>query len=91
MSTKSYQYLLKQTLTPVVGMLAIWFVMHASTTYFLLWTEQSSQRIVDENVTSIRAAEAFQIAVWKLASRLIVPANSSLDVAHEGAALQAEN
>ena len=90
MSTKSYQYLLKQTLTPVVGMLAIWFVMHASTTYFLLWTEQSSQRIVDENVTSIRAAEAFQIAVWKLASRLIVPANSSLDVAHEGAALQAE-
>jgi len=91
MSTKSYQYLLRQTLTPVVGMLAIWFVMHASTTYFLLWTEQSSQRIVDENVTSIRAAEAFQIAVWKLASRFIVPANSSLDVvAQEGAALQAE-
>ncbi len=90
MSTKSYQYLLRQTLTPVVGMLLIWFLMHGSTTYFLLWTEQSNQRIVDENMTSIRAAESLQIAVWKLASRSIVPADQPLDVAQDGAALHAE-
>ena len=90
MSSKSYQYLLRQTLTPVVGMLLIWFLMHGSTTYFLLWTEQSNQRIVDENVTSIRAAESLQIAVWKLASRFILTVDPTFDVTQEGAALQAE-
>ena len=90
MSTKSYQSLLRQTLTPVAGMLLIWFLMHGSTTYFLLWTEQSNQRIVDENMTSIRAAESLQIAVWKLASRLIVPADQPFDMAQDGAALHAE-
>ena len=90
MPTKSYQSLLRQTLTPVAGMLLIWFLMHGSTTYFLLWTEQSNQRIVDENMTSIRAAESLQIAVWKLASRLIVPADQPFDMAQDGAALHAE-
>ena len=40
--------------------------MSVGTNYYVVWLQRSSKRIVLENVSSVRAAEALQIAVWRL-------------------------
>jgi signal transduction histidine kinase len=68
MSTNLSTSMLKQTLAPVVLMAVLWVSMSSATTFYVQWLERSHQRIFLENIVSIRAAEAMQILVWKLAA-----------------------
>ena len=68
MKVTSSKSILKQILAPILLVIVFWISMSLGTTYFLLWVERSNQRIFLENVVSTKAAQALQIAVWKLAS-----------------------
>ena len=49
--------------------------MSVGTNYYVVWVQLSSKRIIVENVSSVRAAEALQIAVWRLTTQF--PIHSS--------------
>ncbi|MEI8021782.1 MAG: hypothetical protein WCH39_26465, partial [Schlesneria sp.] len=66
MKTPKSKSMLLHILVPILCILAIWIAMSIGTTQYVLWVQRSSQRIVVENVSSVRAAEALQIAVWRL-------------------------
>ena len=68
MTSKSSKSMLNQTLAPVILVATLWVTMSTVTTWYVQWLERSHQRIFVENIVSIRAAEALQILVWKLAA-----------------------
>lgn len=60
--------MLTKTLAPVVLVTALWIAMSTATTYYVQWLERSHQQFFADNIVSIRAAEAMQILVWRLAA-----------------------
>lgn len=68
MIRKSSPAILKQTLTPVVLVIVLWVIMSVMTTYFIVWVENSNQRIFEENILSTTAAQKLEIVIWKLAA-----------------------
>jgi len=70
MTANSSKTMLKQTLAPVVIVVVLWVTMSSVTTYYVQWLERSHHRNFIENIVSIRAAEALQIHVWRLAAEL---------------------
>ena len=75
MKTPKPNSMLLHILVPILCILAIWIAMSVGTTYYVLWMQRSSQRVIVENVSSVRAAEALQIAVWSLTAEF--PADRS--------------
>lgn len=57
-----------KTLAPVVLVAALWVAVSTATTYYVHWLERSHHQFFDDNIVSIRAAEAMQILVWRLAA-----------------------
>ena len=66
MKTHKSKSILRQILVPILCILAIWIAMSIGTTYYVLWVQRSSRQVLVENVSSVRAAEALQITVWRL-------------------------
>ena len=66
MKTPKSNSMLLDVLVPILCILVIWIAMSVGTTYYVVWMQRSSQRVIVENVSSVRAAEALQIAVWRL-------------------------
>ena len=63
---KTPKSMLLHILVPILCILVIWISMSVGTNYYVVWVQRSSQRVIVENVSSVRAAEALQIAVWRL-------------------------
>jgi two-component system, NtrC family, sensor histidine kinase HydH len=76
MKTPKPKSMLLQILVPILCIVVIWIAMSVGTTQYVLWVQRSSQRVNVENVSSVRAAEALQIAVWRLTSKF--PTDSRL-------------
>ena len=76
MKTPKSKSLLLHILIPILCIVVVWVAMSVATTQYVLWVQRSSQRVVVENVSSVRAAEALQIAVWHLISEF--PTDSRL-------------
>ena len=68
MKTHFYRSLLFQSLFPVLWVLALYISMNIFTTYYVVWIEQSNQRVFEVNVTPVRAAEQLRVIVWRLAA-----------------------
>lgn len=58
----------RHVLPPVLLVALLWLAMSGATTIYMSWVENSYQRVFVENVSSVRAADALQAAVWRLAA-----------------------
>lgn len=64
-------------LPPVIVVVTLWVAMSGATTFYVHWIEQSYQRVFDENIASIQAANDFQRsarrieAVWPTDSTVV--------------------
>jgi signal transduction histidine kinase len=58
----------RHVLPPVLLVAILWLAMSGATTLYMSWVEKSYQRVFVENVSSVRAADALQAAVWRLAA-----------------------
>ncbi len=76
MKTPKSKSMLLHILIPILCIVVTWVAMSVGTTQYVLWVQQSSRRVIVENVSSVRAAEALQIAVWRLTAKF--PTDSSL-------------
>lgn len=55
----------KQIILPTLLVASLWLLASGATTIYIYWADQSYQRVLSENVTSIRAAGLVQQALWR--------------------------
>ncbi|MCC7424139.1 MAG: hypothetical protein IT428_28060 [Planctomycetaceae bacterium] len=69
----------RHVLPPVVLVAMLWLTMSGATTIYMAWAETANRRVFVENVSSVRAADALQAAVWRFAAEtsLRPPAESA--------------
>ena len=61
----------KKVVTPVFLVCLFWAVFSGTTTYYIAWSSDSHERILRENVTSIRAAGQMQEALWQMQAAFV--------------------
>ena len=58
----------KSIIAPAVVVSLCWLIVGGSTSYYLSWQDRALDRVLEENVTSIRAANEMQKTVWRMQS-----------------------
>lgn len=58
----------KSTIAPALVVSTFWLIVGGATTYYLHWQSKSLDRILEENVSSIRAANQMQQMIWRIQS-----------------------
>ncbi len=58
----------KSIIAPAVVVSLCWLIVGGATTYYLSWQDQTLDRVLEENVSSIRAANEMQETVWQMQS-----------------------
>lgn len=58
----------KSIIAPAVVVSLCWLIVGGTTTYYLSWQDQAVDRVLEENVSSIRAANEMQETVWQMQS-----------------------
>lgn len=58
----------KTIIAPAVVVSLFWLIVGGATSYYLTWQSRAIDRILEENVTSIRAASILQETVWRMQS-----------------------
>ena len=56
----------KRIIAPAVVVSLCWLIVGGATTYYLSWQDQALDRVLEENVSSIRAANEMQETVWQM-------------------------
>jgi signal transduction histidine kinase len=58
----------KRIIAPAVVVSLFWLIVGGATTYYLSWQDQELDRVLRENVSSIRSANEMQEVIWQMQS-----------------------
>lgn len=68
----------KSTIAPALVVSTFWLIVGGATTYYLHWQSKALDRVLEENVSSIRAANQMQQMIWRIQSAAL----SEISVQH---------
>ena len=68
MAVSTSRTMLRHALAPVLLVGTLWIAMSSATNVYVHWLERTHQRILDENLASLRAATTIQLLSWRLAA-----------------------
>ncbi len=60
----------KRIIAPALVVSLFWLIVGGATTFYLSWHDRELDRVIEENVACIRAANAMQETVWQFQSAL---------------------
>jgi two-component system sensor histidine kinase HydH len=58
---------------PTIAMAVVWLVVSCSTTFYIMWLDQSYQRVFAENVAAIHTAGLVQETAWQILATVRAP------------------
>lgn len=61
----------KSIIAPAVVVSLCWLIVGGASSYYLSWQSRALDRVLEENVTSIRAANEMQETVWRMQSAIL--------------------
>lgn len=73
----------KRIIAPAVVVSLCWLFVGGSTSYYLSWQDRTLDQVLEENVTSIRAANEMQETVWRMQSVVLQAARDKLPIPDE--------
>lgn len=73
----------KSIVAPAVVVSVFWLIVGGTTSYYLFWQSKALDRLLEENVTSIRAASEMQQTVWRIQSNAFDAANDRSHIPDE--------
>lgn len=73
----------KSIIAPAVVVSLCWMVVGGSTSYYLSWLDRATDRVLAENVASIRAANEMEATVWRMQSAALEAARDRSRVPDE--------
>lgn len=73
----------KSIIAPAVVVSLCWLFVGGASSYYLSWQSRELDRVLEENVTSIRAANEMQETVWRMQSVVLQAARDRLRIPDE--------
>ena len=73
----------KSIIAPAVVVSLCWLLVGGASSYYLSWQSRELDRVLEENVTSIRAANEMQETVWRMQSVVLQAARDRLPIPDE--------